>query len=304
MDMIWQTPWTKRDIRHIIDIMNVPLVTVVMPALNAAGTIGEQLAALAAQETDMSWELVVVDNGSSDETIAIAESFRDRLPGLVVATCGRPGPSAARNLGARSGSGELVLYCDADDRVAPGWVDAMARALQQMDVVGGAFDNDAFDVGAMERHPAGVPVAAGFLPRAITANLGVRRAAWSAVDGFAEDYGYGSEDTEFCWRLQLAGYRIGYAEQAVVAYRYRSSLRAVAVKAYKSGRSRARLFRDFAPHGMPQPRLAGVAWRWARIVLTTPLVPFSGRRRWWWVNESAAAAGRIVGSIRFRVRYL
>ncbi|HEX5333026.1 MAG TPA: glycosyltransferase [Cellulomonas sp.] len=284
--------------------MNGPLITVVMPALNAAGTIGEQLAALAAQDTNLPWQLVVVDNGSSDETIAIAESFRAGLRDLVVTTCSRPGPSAARNLGARVGSGDLLLYCDADDRVAPGWVDAMARALQQADVVGGAFDNDTFNDGAMERHPAGVPVTAGFLPRAITANLGVRRSAWSAVGGFAEDYGYGSEDTEFCWRLQVAGYRIGYAEQAVVAYRYRSSLRAVAVKAYKSGRSRARLFRDFAPHGMPRPRLTGVAWRWVRIVLTAPLVPFSVGRRWWWVNESAAAAGRIVGSVRFRVRYL
>lgn len=239
-----------------------------MPALNAAGTIGEQLAVLAAQETNLPWELVVVDNGSSDETIAIAESFRDRLPGLVVATCGRPGANAARNLGARSGSGELLLYCDADDRVAPGWVDAMARALRQMDVVGGALDNEAFGTGNMEPHPAGVPVTAGFLPRAITANLGVRRAAWSAVGGFAEDYEYGCTDTEFCWRLQLAGYRIGYAEQAVVAYRHRSSLRAAAVKAYRTGRSRGRLFRHSECARLASQRREHYSWtRAAREVL-------------------------------------
>ncbi|PVU83500.1 hypothetical protein DDP54_11400 [Cellulomonas sp. WB94] len=302
-DMAWQTPWTNSDIPHKIPIVNVAIVTVVMPALNAVGTIGEQLEALAAQQTNVPWELVVVDNGSTDGTVTVAESFRDRLPRLVVVSCSRPGANAARNLGARSGSGELLLYCDADDRVAPGWLDAMARALEQTDVVGGRIDNDAFG-STMERHPDGVPVAAGFLPRAITANLGVRRSAWSAVGGFAEDYEYGCTDTEFCWRLQLAGYQIGYAEDAVVAYRHRSSLRAAAVKSYRTARSRGRLFRDFGPHGMPRPRLVGVGWRWARLVVTAPLAPFSARRRWQWVTEAAGAAGRVVGSVRFRVRYL
>ena len=280
------------------------VASVIIPARDAAETIAEQLAALAAQDTSDHWEVVVVDNGSSDATVAIARSFTDRLPLLTVTTCERPGANAARNVGASTATGALLLYCDADDVVAPGWVAAMIEALGRYDAVGGLIDNDSLGSGAMQRHPPGVPVTAGFLPRAITANLGVRRAAWEHVGGFAEDYEYGCTDTEFCWRLQLAKYVIGYANEAVVAYRHRGTLRSAARKAYLTGRARGRLFRDFHPHGMPRPRLAGVAVRWARIVAITPLVPFSRRARWWWAVEAAGAAGRVAGSRKFGVRYL
>ncbi|WP_407344418.1 glycosyltransferase [Pengzhenrongella phosphoraccumulans] len=280
------------------------VASVVIPARDAAATIGEQLAGLATQDTDVAWEVIVVDNGSSDATVAIAQSYADRLPRLTVTTCERPGANAARNAGAGAAAGELLLYCDADDVVAPGWVSAMVEALATDDVVGGLIDNDSLGTGAMERHPPGVPVVAGFLPRAITANLGVRRAAWEHIGGFAEDYEYGCTDTEFCWRLQLAGYTIGYAERAVVAYRHRGTLRSAARKAFLTGRARGRLFRDFHPRGMPQPRLAGVALRWVRIVAATPLVPFSRRARWWWAVQGAGAAGRVAGSRKFHVRYL
>lgn len=278
-----------------------------IPARNAAATIGVQLDALAAQRGDVPFEVVVADNGSSDATVSIAESYGDRLR-IRVVPCPRVGANAARNLGATVAQSELLLFCDADDRVDPGWVQAMTTALQRLDAAGGTIDNDSlsagFTGGWMPRHPPGVPVMAGFLPRAITANFGVRRSVWAALDGFNESYAYGCTDTEFCWRLQLAGYELGYAEDAVVAYRHRADLRSSARKAYKTGHARGRLFRDFRDAGMPRPRLAGVVLRWAQLLAMVPLVPFSARRRWWWVNQVAAAAGRVAGSISFRVRYL
>ena len=280
------------------------LASVVIPARDAATTIGEQLGGLAAQDANFAWEVVVVDNGSSDATVTVARAFSDQLQSLTITSCERPGANAARNAGALVARGRYLLYCDADDVVAPGWVSAMVDALQTHDVVGGLIDNDTFGSGHMQRHPPGVPMTAGFLPRAITANLGVRRAAWQDVGGFSEDYEYGCTDTEFCWRLQLAGHALGYADRAAVAYRHRGTLRSAAVKAYKTGRARGRLFRDFHPLGMPRPRLAGVAVRWARIVVAVPALPFSVRLRWWWATEAFGAAGRVVGSWRFRVLYL
>lgn len=280
------------------------VASVVMPALNAAETVGVQLDALAAQVVPFDWEVIVVDNGSSDGTVEIAESYRDSLPHLAVVTCSRPGANAARNVGAERARGRYLLLCDADDRVEPGWVTAMVAALHLQPLVGGLIDNESLSVGHHPSHPRGVPVLAGFLPRAITANLGVVRDVWRDVGGFAEDYAYGCTDTEFCWRLQLAGYPIGFAEDAVVAYRHRETLKSAAIKAYKTGRARGRLFRDFREYGMRQPRLVGAVYRWVRIAVTAPWAMLSPRFRATWMVEAAGAAGRIAGSIAFRVRYL
>lgn len=280
--------------------------SVIIPALNEAETIGTQLEALARQDFDAGWEVVVVDNGSTDRTVEVCRSFSSSLP-LRVVTAERPGTSAARNRGATETAASLLLFCDADDQVSSGWVKAMVAALSEHDAVGGAIENDLLNGDRptyMPRHPDRLPVVAGFLPRSISANLAVRRSAFESIGGFAEDYTYGSDDTEFCWRLQLAGFSLGYAPDAVVHYRHRSTLRSVAVKAYKANQSRGRLFRDYGPQGMPRPRLAGAAARWTRLAVAAPAVPFSPRLRWWWVEQTAGAAGRISGSLRHRVLYL
>ena len=282
-------------------------MSVVIPALNAAETIGTQLDALARQDVGVAWEVIVVDNGSSDGTLDVCRSYAGRLPVLRTISCAVPGTSAARNAGAAASSGDLLLFCDADDEVAPGWVTAMVAALETSDAVGGTIENDRLTgqpLPYLPRHPDHLPVVAGFLPRAITANLGVRRRVFEDLGGFAAEYDYGGPDTEFCWRLQLASYRLTYAPDAVVHYRHRHTLRSVAVKAYRTGRSRGRLFRDYAARGMPRPRLAGVVLRWCRLVLTLPGAAVSPRLRWWWTEQAAGAAGRLAGSLRFRVLYL
>ncbi|MFD1506951.1 glycosyltransferase [Georgenia yuyongxinii] len=284
-------------------------VSVVVPALDAAATIATQLDALAAQDADVGWEVVVVDNGSTDATVEVCRTYAAVLPSLRVISCTTPGTSAARNAGAAAAFGKLLLFCDADDQVAPGWLAAMTRALTHTDAdaAGGAIENDLLNPGSqpyLPRHPDHLPVVAGFLPRAITANLAVRRDAFEALGGFAPEYDYGGPDTEFCWRLQLAGFRLAYAPDAVVHYRHRHELRAVARKAYRTGISRGRLFRDYARHGMPRPRLVGVLVRWAGLAAQAPVALLSPRVRWRWTEQASAAAGRVSGSVRFRVLYL
>jgi glycosyltransferase involved in cell wall biosynthesis len=283
------------------------VVSVVIPARNASATIAEQLDALTIQTTELGWEVIVVDNGSTDDTSAIARSYADRLDICVVA-CPEPGANAARNAGGSSARGSLLLYCDADDRVHPGWISAMVGALRHHDAAGGAIDNDSLNDGLKGgpsyRYPARLNRAAGFLPAALGANLGVRKSVWSALRGFDPTYGYGSTDTEFCWRLQLAGHTLGYAADAVVAYRHRATLKSIAVKGYRTGRSRAHLFADFRAGGMPRSRLTRTMTHWARLTLSVPVLPFSRRFRRQWVGDAASAAGRIVGSVVFRVRYL
>jgi len=79
-------------------------VSVVIACRDEACFLVRQLAAVAAQECALSWELVIADNGSADRSIEIAEGFRSRLPSLrIVDASGHVGPAAARNEGVRQG---------------------------------------------------------------------------------------------------------------------------------------------------------------------------------------------------------
>ena len=81
----------------------------VVPAYNAAATLGDQLDALAAQRFEGDWELVVVDNGSSDGTAELARQHRWRFPAFTLVDGGsQRGHSAPRNAGARAARGELL----------------------------------------------------------------------------------------------------------------------------------------------------------------------------------------------------
>ncbi|NYF99013.1 glycosyltransferase [Janibacter cremeus] len=276
----------------------------IIPVRNAAKTLPDQLAALALQDADIKWELLVVDDGSSDESPDIIREHADRFPRVRSFSCERAGANAARNTGAEQARSDHLLFCDADDVVDVSWVRALSAALDEHHAVGGRLDNDTFPHGYMPRHPDALPIAGGFLPRAIAANFGVRRSVWKEVGGFCEDYAYGSTDTEFCWRVQLAGYELQYVRDAVVAYRHRTTLRSAARKSYRTGQAQVQLYRDFRESGMPRSSWPRTVGRWGRLSLRMPLAIVSESYRWTWVREAAHAWGRVVGSVRLGLRYL
>lgn len=118
-------------------------VSVVIPAYNAAGTIGAQLAALAGETSERSFEVLVVDNNSSDARAEVVAAHAGTVPGLRVVTAKeRAGAAHARNAGVREARGNLLLFCDADDEVHAAWLDEMADALATADMVGGAIEMD------------------------------------------------------------------------------------------------------------------------------------------------------------------
>ena len=131
-----------------------------MACLDAAETVERQLEALAAQEVSQPWELVVADNGSRDETAAIVERYRDRLPELrVVDASYRRGQAHALNVGVAEARGAAVLFCDADDEVASGWLGARSDALREHEFVASRGDatqlNEPWLVETREAQPAG-----------------------------------------------------------------------------------------------------------------------------------------------------
>jgi GT2 family glycosyltransferase len=143
-----------------------------------------------------------------------------------------------------------------------------------------------------------------FLPYPIGANSGLRRDVWDRLGGFRESYDGSSEDVELFWRVQLAGCALGYVSDAVVHYRLRASVLGMAEQAYIRGRSHARLYRDFAPFGMPRSSLRSVLREWAWLATHTPNLARDRNVRAVWASRLALRVGRIVGSGQNRVIYL
>jgi glycosyltransferase involved in cell wall biosynthesis len=289
----------------------VPRTSVVIPALNAAEVIGDQLDALSRQTFDGDWEVVVVDNGSTDGTTAAAAAWADRLPALrVVDASQRRSHTFARNTGARAASGDLLLYCDADDIVGPGWVEAFVRAADDgCDFMGGFVD----DVSLNDpRHadwrqsppPDRLPEKMDFLPLAISANLAIRRSVLFDIGGWNESYGEGCNDVELSWRAQVAGCRLCYVPQAVIAYRYRSSMRALARQMYRRGLAEPQLYADFRPHGLPRRPVWRMAGGVAKLAVRSPDLVRGEGPRGRWINHAATVVGRVRGSARHRCLYL
>ena len=285
------------------------LLSVVIPARNAGATLDAQLEALAAQTYTGAWEVVVADNGSTDDTAAVAARWSVRLPLTVVSANSRPGINHARNTGAGAARGDYLLFCDADDVVDRAWLQAMADAAPGCDALGGRLDrstlNDEHAIavrggGTM----GGLPVRAGVLPRPVGANCGVRTAVWRELGGFDEAYMRGGDETEFFWRLQLASYSLCYVPDAVIHYRVRGDNRGTARQFYWFGKQRVRLYRQFRGAGMPRSSGRQFVRRVGWLVVHLPDVIRSRSGRGVWMRRAASQCGRVVGSVQLRTLYL
>jgi glycosyltransferase involved in cell wall biosynthesis len=192
-----------------------PAVSVIVPALNAAVTLGRTLEALAGQDLADAYEVVVVDDGSDDETVAVAE----RAPGSVrVVRTSRRGPGPARNAGVAASGGVALAFTDADCMPRRDWLRTGLAALQDADLVQGAVapDPDA-ELGPFD-HTVWVVGESGLYE---TANLFVRRDLFGRLGGFEDFLGARvgkplAEDAWLGWRARRSGARTMFATDAVV----------------------------------------------------------------------------------------
>lgn len=277
-------------------------LTVVIPVLDQAALLDEQLRAIAAQKLSLPFDVIVADNGSRDGTASVIARWGDRDPRFRgIDASRRPGPAAARNAGAAEATGQALAFCDADDVVGPGWLAGCVAALSAADVVAGVFDFDALN-GRSGRSPVQHYASHfDFLPAGLGANLGVRTDAFRSVGGFDEFLSAG-EDIDLCWRLQLQGRRFAAAPDAVVAKRERTDPRSRRRQAISYGRHDAALYRRFRAHGMRRNLWLTVK-TYAWLVLNAPLALLPGSRRVLWSRSLFIRLGRLAGSVEQRVFY-
>jgi glycosyltransferase involved in cell wall biosynthesis len=279
-------------------------ISIVVPCRNAAGFIGTQLDALARQRCPEAWEVVVVDNGSTDGTRAVVERYRERLQHLVMVDASeRRGAAYARNTGAQAAQGENVAFCDADDEVDANWLPAVAAALREHEAIAFRTDTAKLNPGVDGRvvhqadglqpytYPPYLPYSGG--------TIAMRRALFLRVGGFDESM-LACEDADLCWRLQHAGVPLVFVRDALVHVRLRTSLGAICRQARLWGEYNVVLYKKYRPLGMPPlPRLQGLR----NLVGTLRRFPQLGRRRtrsdWLW--EANWMMGRLRGSVKHRV---
>ncbi len=203
-----------------------PAITVVVCSYNGAATIRDTLEGLQALDYP-SYEVIVVDDGSTDATASIASQYDVTL----ISTENR-GLSAARNTGWRRASGEIVAYIDDDAYPDPQWLRYLAHTFVTTSYVGVGGPNiappgDGPIADCVANAPGGpVHVLLGdteaeHIPGC---NMAFRKSALAAIGGFDPRFRAAGDDVDVCWRLQDRGWKIGFSPAAVDWHHRRNSI--------------------------------------------------------------------------------
>ena len=287
------------------------LVSVVIPVRNERRHLPEQLQALARQTYAAPWEVIVVDDGSTDGSGAIARSFASVLPRLrLVELPRRRGINAARNAGVAAARGDVVAFCDADDVAVPQWLAELVAALRPgVDLVGGELDLVTLNGPVQRAWRRTAPWTArrldnGFFEYVPGGNCAMRTALARELR-WDDDFVFGASDAEFAWRAQRRGLRVALAPGAIIQLRFAENIRELARQYYAYGVGQPRLYRREREHGWPRTNTRDALREWARLATVDAAdLLRSPQRRGWWVRCAARRVGRLVGSLRAGVLYL
>jgi len=247
-----------------------PYVSVVIPCRNGGDTLARQLRALTQQVTSFSFEVVVADNGSTDHTVDVAESFGAIV--RVVDASRAAGINIARNDGVRGSYGELVLLCDSDDEVQQGWIQAYAQEYRRgAYCMAGPFDRvddsgiwlesvDALQVhrATRRRYPIG-------------ANCAFSRSAFDEIGGFDERFAGGADEIDFFWRAEDNGYPLLYVPAARINYYMRADVRSRLRQHMNFGKGNMRLDRKYLSPGRARVEVIKSVARMPRWIMQLAL---------------------------------
>lgn len=218
---------------------NGPQLSIVCCVRNMAELLPTQLRAVLDQRTSFPFELIVVDNDSTDGSreVALRQAGMDDRVRVIEASPANV--NVARNRGIAVARAPVIALCDADDQAEPGWAQALVDAWEPGCYVGGALRRAALNSPRQQRRwgeqaqRAAVPIdSLGGRPSPTGANCCFPKALWEDLGGFDESLlSGGFDETQFFARAALAGYGYRRAERAVMRYR----LPATAFGAWRRG---------------------------------------------------------------------
>jgi glycosyltransferase involved in cell wall biosynthesis len=260
------------------------VISVIVPVRNGADSIKSCLASLVATDyPETRREIIVVDNGSTDETAEIVRGF----PVRYVAERERLGAPAARNTGIGVARGDVIAFTDADCVVSKGWLQGIAGALDDPTVGGVAGEILPYPPRtAPERYAARIRhlspqkyLARPRLPFAVFANLAFRRQVFEQI-GLLDEKLVQGDSTDFCTRfVRGTGWTLKYVPGATVLHRHRNTTWGFLTQQWAYGRGHALLYIKYRRE---------IPWGWRQSVLA--------------YRDLARAGGALLaGCVRFGV---
>jgi GT2 family glycosyltransferase len=255
-----------------------PSVSVVVCSCNGARTLRDCLEGLSELEYP-DYEVIVVNDGSTDHTSAIAEEF----PQFRLVNTKNRGLSCARNTGLSAARGEIVAYVDDDARPDRHWLTYLAHTFRTSSHAGVGGPNiappeDGPIADCVANAPGG-PIHVLISDREAEhipgCNMAFRRERLEEIGGFDPQFRTAGDDVDLCWRMQERGWTLGFNPAAMVWHHRRNSLRAYWRQQRAYGRAEALLERKWPE----KYNTAGhFSWR-GRLYGGGPLDPVR-RSRW------------------------
>jgi GT2 family glycosyltransferase len=290
-----------------------PAVTVVVPTYERGPIVARSLEAVGRIVSPPGGhEIVVVDDGSSEEHASRDERAVAAIPGATLLRQANRGPAAARNAGYRSGSGRLVAFLDDDCSPATDWVVQLVAAFErdpQLAAVGGRV-LPAPSTNWVSRFCAATEYSSGVPPtfeNAATANACYRREVLDELDGFDERFVHpGGDDPDLSARARAAGHTLRFVPEAVVYHAEFEHFGDFVRSMYNRGLGEARIVQK---HG-------GAAKAAARAILLPVFLTRTSIGVWrrtagkggvpsrllWLVLEATGRVAFVAGSVRGLVR--
>ena len=204
-----------------------PKISVIVCSYNGSKTIAETITAV--QNLNYpDYELIVIDDGSTDDTSSIATSLNAK----VISTSNK-GLSSARNTGWKMSSGEIITYCDDDAYPTEDWLHFIALQFQASSTgaAGGpnlAPPNDGFIADCINGSPGGpneVLLSDNRAEHIPGCNLSVRRSVMEQIGGFDVQFRAAGDDVDLCWRIIDCGYEISFHSGAMNWHHRRNTIK-------------------------------------------------------------------------------
>ncbi|MEW6442459.1 MAG: glycosyltransferase [bacterium] len=228
-----------------VSLSHYPKVSVVVCAFNAERTMDACLVSLQGLNYP-NYEVVVVNDGSTDGTLEIARRYRD----VRIIDQENQGLSVARNAGITAARGEIVAFTDSDCTADPDWLTYIVAKMlsSHLSAVGGP--------NLCPREETLVPACVAVSPGGPTyvllndevaehiagCNMAFRRSALLEINGFDALFRAAADDVDLCWRLQNAGYTIGFCPAAVVWHFRRNTIKAYLAQQRGYGKAEALVY--------------------------------------------------------------